>query len=537
MTETSIPNTDQARTTPQLVNAAAKVFGNKVFIQDQGTALTFSDFRKLTYTAAAGLLASGFKPGNKAAIWAPNMYQWAVAALATQFCGGVLVTVNTRYKGSEAATILNASQASVLFCVGDFLGTNYPKMLEKQSLPLLKQTVVFDDAGAPLANGWTALLSRGEAYLAEKGPEAVDAVADAVKGDHPSDILFTSGTTGAPKGVVTHHEQNLKTFRIWADTLGLCESDRYLGINPFFHSFGYKAGILASLIKGATLYPWQVFDTQEILKFVEAEKITMLPGPPTIFQSILSFADREKFDLSSLVKAITGAASIPVKLIEDMQSVLGIKTVLTAYGLSECCGVATMCRQGDSPETIAKTSGRAIPGVEVICADSEGKEAPRGEQGEILIRGYNVMAGYLNNQEATAEAIDAQGWLHTGDIGTMDIEGNLSITDRLKDMFITGGFNCYPAEIENQLCSHQDIAMAAVIGIPDERLGEVAMAWIVTRSGKPIDSAELTAWCREQMANFKVPRQFRFIDQLPANASGKVMKTELRSMYRNSQTK
>lgn len=529
---TPLPSTEQASTTPQLVASAAQCYGDRLFVHDGETRLSFRAFHACTRTLAAGLIANGFKPGDKAAIWSPNVWQWMVAALAIQYCGGVLVTINTRYKGAEAATILNASGATTLFCIGEFLGTNYPAMLSDQDLASLQHTVVFDDKHNPVDDGWCALLAQGEAYIAAHGIDAVDQVAAAVGAEDASDILFTSGTTGAPKGVVTGHRQNLQTFRIWADTLGLCESDRYLVINPFFHSFGYKAGILAGLLTGATLYPWQVFDTEQILAFIAAEKITMLPGPPTIFQSILAHPERSAFDTSSLVKAITGAASIPVKLIEDMQSVLGINTVLTAYGLSECCGVATMCRRGDSPDIIANTSGRAIAGIEVQCVDERGQEVARGEQGEIVVRGFNVMAGYLNNPDATHETIDADGWLHTGDVGTMDAQGNLAITDRLKDMFITGGFNCYPAEIENQLCAHPDISMAAVIGIPDERLGEVAMAWIVTRSGEPIDIPAITAWCRQQMANFKVPRRFQFVAQLPTNASGKVLKTELRTMYR-----
>lgn len=531
MPNTPEMTTAQARTTPQLVALAGEQFGDKIFIRDQDQALSFSDFHQLTSVIAAGLLARGFKPGEKAAIWAPNMYQWVVAAMAIQYCGGILVTINTRYKGAEAAAILNASETSVLFCIGDFLGTNYPQLLADHSLPTLQHLITLDQSTSPGENNWNALVEQGKTFIAERGMDTLNTIAEAVTADSPSDILFTSGTTGAPKGVVTGHQQNLQNFRTWADILGLNAEDRYLVINPFFHSFGYKAGILTSLMTGATLYPWQIFDTEAILSFIDQEKITVLPGPPTIFQSLLSHPQREQFDLSSLNKAITGAASIPVKLIEDMQSVLHIETVLTAYGQTECCGVATMCRPGDAPETIANTSGRAVPGVEVQCVNQQGDVLEPGEQGEIVIRGFNVMAGYLNNPQATAETIDANGWLHTGDIGMLDNDGNLSITDRLKDMIITGGFNCYPAEIENQLCSREDITTAAVIGIPDERLGEVPMAWIVTRSGEPLDSQEIASWCREHMANFKVPRLFEFVKQLPSNASGKVLKTELRAMY------
>ncbi len=526
------PGTEKATTTPELVHAAAAEFGERIFIREGDRDISFRQFLELTRTAAAALVAGGFNAGEKAAIWAPNCQQWAIAALAIQYCGGTLVTLNTRFKGSEAATVLNASGASVLFCAGNFLDTDYPALLKDQSLPSLRELVLFQEADSESGTDWQDFLTRGEAFLASEGSESIDAIATAVAADSPSDILFTSGTTGTPKGVITSHGQNLMAFRTWADVLGLDVADRYLAINPFFHTFGYKAGILTSLMKGATLYPWQVFDVQAVLDFIQREQITLLPGPPTIFQSLLSHPERENYDLASLRKAITGAASIPVKLITDMQSVLGIETVLTAYGLSECCGLATMCRRGDAAEVIANTSGRAIPDVEVLCAAEDGSEVPRGEPGEILVRGYNVMAGYLDNPQATAEAIDTEGWLHTGDIGVMDEQGNLSITDRLKDMFITGGFNCYPAEIENLLCSHGEISMAAVIGVADERLGEVAMAWIVTRSGEPIPEEDIRAWCRENMANYKVPRLYEFVDSLPTNASGKVVKAELRERFR-----
>ncbi|NNC55425.1 MAG: AMP-binding protein, partial [Pseudomonadales bacterium] len=325
-----------------------------------------------------------------------------------------------------------------------------------------------------------------------------------------------------------------KTFAAWTNILGLDHSDRYLVINPFFHSFGYKAGILACLLRGATLIPHKVFDADAVLKRIQAERISMLPGPPTLFQSILAHPDLADFDISSLTKATTGAATIAVELIHQMRSTLGIDTVITAYGLSECCGLATMCRRGDSAEVIAHTSGRALPDIEVRCVGDNGKPLAAGEAGEIVVRGYNVMTAYLDNPRATAETIDADGWLHTGDIGVLDSEGNLAITDRLKDMFITGGFNCYPAEIENQLTAHPGVSMAAVIGIPDERMGEVAMAWLVMKDPGSDTEADIVSWCRENMANYKVPRQLRFVDSLPMNASGKVLKTELRAMHANS---
>lgn len=514
-----------------MLRSAATHYGDKIFIDDNGLCLSFIDTLKQSRIIAAALMERGFNPGDRAAIWAPNMHQWILAALGIHYAGGIVVTLNTRYKGSEAATVLNGGQVSYLFSVGDFLGQSYPAMLASEDIPSLKQTIIIGehtDSDNTDWIRWDDFLTSGQQAIDESGLEAIEARANAVTADDTSDLLFTSGTTGAPKGVKTCHGQNLQTFRYWTELLGLNDSDRYLVINPFFHSFGYKAGILACLIRGATLLPHQVFDTQQILKRIETEKISMMPGPPTLFQSILADPNYTQYDLSSLIKATTGAAVIPVELITRMREDLGIKTVITAYGLTESCGLATMCRQDDSDEIIATTSGRALPDVEVICADSTGKALPNGEPGEILVRGFNVMQGYFNNDEATVETIDSEGWLHTGDIGILDEQGNLSITDRVKDMFITGGFNCYPAEIENLLNSHPDITMCAVIGIPDERMGEIAMAWIVPAPNTELSEADIIKWSREKMANYKVPRKVRITDALPMNASGKVLKTELR---------
>ncbi|HTZ08863.1 MAG TPA: AMP-binding protein, partial [Acidimicrobiales bacterium] len=353
-----------------------------------------------------------------------------------------------------------------------------------------------------------------------------------VAGADLSDIIFTSGTTGRPKGAMTTHAQTLRTFATWSAVVGLTEGDRYLVVNPFFHTFGYKAGIMACLMQGATIVPEPVFDVDKVLDTVARERITVLPGPPTLYQSILEHPRRAQYDLDSLRLAVTGAAVVPVELVRRMGSELGFDTVLTAYGLTESTGTVTMCRRGDPPETIAGTSGRAIPGLEVRVVDDPGREVPRGDPGEVVVRGYTVVQGYWEDPEATAEAIDAEGWLHTGDVAVMDGDGNVRITDRKKDMFIVGGFNAYPAEIEGALLGHPAVAQVAVVGVPDERLGEVGCAFVVPRPGAAEGAAlpdELVAWARERMANYKVPRRVEVVASLPLNASGKVLKTELRS--------
>ena len=515
-------------TIPRLIGIAAARHPGRVAIEDGPVALTYAALEAAAMRAARALIASGIEHGDRVSIWAPNRAEWVVAALATHAVGGVLVPLNTRYKGPEVAWILGKSEARAIFMVRELLGQDYVKMLEAESLPALKTRILFDgdpgDADDP--RSWNTFLSRGES-VSEADARAR---AEAVKPDDLSDLLFTSGTTGKPKGVMSTHAQSLRAFREWSDVVGLRAGDRYLVVPPFFHSFGYKAGWLACLMMGATILPQAVFDGEAVLARIARDTVSVLPGPPTLYQSLLMAIDAGKApDLRSLRLAVTGAAVIPVELIERMRSQIGFETVLTAYGLTESTGVATMCRRDDDAETIAKTSGRAIPGVEVRIATADGGTAKPGEAGEVLVRGYTVTKGYWGDEAETARAIDAEGWLHTGDVGTLDARGNLAITDRLKDMFIVGGFNAYPAEIEQVLARHEAVAQVAVVGAPDERLGEVGVAFVVPRAGRVVDEAAIVAWSRDQMANFKVPRRVVVVDRLPMNASGKVLKHELRA--------
>ena len=513
-------------TTPRLVIAGAARWGDHPAIVDGDDVISYAGLADRVEVATRAFLAAGLRPGDRAAIWAPNIAEWVIAALGLHGAGGVLVPLNTRFKGNEAAYVLNKSRARFLFTVTDFLDTDYVELLRGSGDPTpdLERIVVLRGAAADGTTSFADFLEGGGAVPAEEAHEAMMAVAP----EDLSDIIFTSGTTGKPKGVMTAHGQNLRGFRDWADVVGLRHGDRYLIVNPFFHAFGYKAGILASLMTGATIHPQLVFDVPQVMQRVTNEQITMLPGPPTLYQSILNHPDLARFDMTSLRLAVTGAAAIPVELILRMRAELSFETIITGYGLTEACGIATMCRYDDDPETIATRSGRAIPGIEVLCVDEKGAEVPRGEPGEVVVRGYNVMQGYFDDADETAATIDADGWLHTGDIGEMDARGYLWITDRMKDMFITGGFNAYPAEIENLLLAHEGIAQVAVIGIPDERMGEVGMAFVVPRPGVTLDPDEVIAWSREHMANFKAPRRVAIVDALPLNASGKVLKIELR---------
>ena len=379
--------------------------------------------------------------------------------------------------------------------------------------------------------GLTAFLQAGEGV----DPAASAARAADVQPDDVSDLIFTSGTTGHPKGAAATHAQSLRTFGTWASIVGLAAGDRYLVVNPFFHTFGYKAGILACLMAGATVVPEPVFDPSAVMARIESERISVLPGPPTLYQTLLSDPHRAEHDLTSLRLGVTGAAVVPVELVQAMRDELGFDTVLTAYGLTESCGTVTMCRRSDPPEVVAATSGRAIPGLEVRAV-VDGADAAPGEPGEIVVRGYTVMPGYWGNEAATAEAIDAAGWLHTGDIGILSPAGNVTITDRVKDMFVVGGFNAYPAEIEAILRGHEAVGQVAVVGVPDERMGEVGCAYVVPAAAAGATDPRsigqsILSWSRGAMANYKVPRGVVLVDALPVNASGKVLKRELRQRH------
>ncbi len=353
---------------------------------------------------------------------------------------------------------------------------------------------------------------------AQVSPDEVIARAESVDREDISDILFTSGTTGRSKGTLVAHRQALDVVRAWVECATLNSSDRYLVIPPFFHNFGYKAAMLACVVTGATIVPQATFDVPETMRLVHEQRITVLTGPPTIYQTILDHPARATSDLSSLRVAVTGAATVPVVLVERMRTDLKFDVVVTAYGLSESAGFGTMCRPDDDAETIANTSGGPIAGFELRIADN----------GEVLLRGPNVMLGYLDDPEHTAETIDADGWLHTGDVGVLDDRGYLKITDRLKDMYIAGGFNVYPAEVEQALARLDGIAESAVIGVPDERMGEVGKAYIVRRSGATLTADDVLDHAKRTLANFKVPRYVEFRDQLPYSAAGKVLKRQLR---------
>ncbi|GAA5169449.1 3-((3aS,4S,7aS)-7a-methyl-1,5-dioxo-octahydro-1H- inden-4-yl)propanoate--CoA ligase FadD3 [Pseudonocardia eucalypti] len=479
------------QTVPTALAHAADQWPDAEALVDGNLRLTWSELADRVQVMSRYLLAKGVRSGDRVAIHDSNRWQWVVGALGTLSVGATLVPVNTRLAPPEVADILERTG---------------PALVVRE-------------------------LDWAEVAGVAAGVPAADAVAAgrAVRPEQVSDILFTSGTTGRSKGAMSAQAQALGVAAAWAERAELTLTDRYLVINPFSHSFGYKAGILACLLTGATILPMAVFNADEAMELIERERVTVLPGAPTLYRSLLDAPKRSGYDLSSLRIAVTGATTVPVALIEEMRAELTFDTVLTAYGLTEAV-VATMCEPGDDADTVSHTCGHPAAGFELRIDGT----------GEVLLRGPNVMLGYLDESSvggtsigtdpsATAAAVDADGWLHTGDIGRLDERGYLTITDRLKDMYICGGFNVYPAEVEQALARLAGVAEAAVIGVPDGRMGEVGRAYVVPRPGATLHAEDVVGHCKERLAGYKVPRQVEFRGELPRNASGKVLKTELRA--------
>jgi acyl-CoA synthetase (AMP-forming)/AMP-acid ligase II len=524
-------------TLPALIEQSAARFENHLAIVDGPTRLSFRGLSDLVNRVGDALVANGLEPGDRVSIWSPNTFHWVVAALGVQRAGATLIPLNTRYTATEAIDVLRRSSVRILLVPDRFLGRDFLEELRQSSengasadllvtdLPDLKLVVQIPIEGSPPAAPMPAITTWAE--LIGDGDGHPETARPAITGDSFSDILFTSGTTGRPKGAISTHRQTIAVAASWAECAEVTERDVYLIINPFFHSFGYKAGWVVSLLRGATIIPALTFDLDSTLETVARERVTILPGPPTVFYSLLSHPRRRDFDLSSLRLAVTGAAPVPVALIERMRDELTFETILTAYGLSEAV-VVTMCRPDDTPEIISQTSGRPTTEFAVRIAGESGLSLPAGEDGEIQLHGPNIMVGYLDDPEATAAAFTSDDWFRTGDIGHLDERGYLTITDRLKDMFTTGGFNVYPAEVENAILSYDGIKECAVLGSPDERLGEVGVAFVITDRDATPTEQQIVDHCRGRLANFKVPRRIVFVSDLPHSAAGKVLKRELR---------
>ncbi|WP_222721166.1 AMP-binding protein [Actinomadura sp. HBU206391] len=502
--------------------------------------LTVAELARRAGEAARGLIALGVSPGDRVAIWAPNTPEWVISAYGLWDAGAVVAPLSTRFKGIEAGRLLRRVGAKVLLVAEGFMDASFLGMLAEAcgepeagrpfgGLPELRHVITFGRSPSPAAQrpgvlSWAEFLAHGEAVPAEDAERR----ALAVREDDLAEIMATSGTTGEPKGVMLPHAQLLRGYWDWAEIVTLREEDRYPIIAPFSHGFGINAGLLACVLKRATMIPVAVFAPDELMDLIEQDRISVLAGPPTLFHRILDELATAGRDVSSLRVAICGAAAVPPELIRRLLDRVGLERMINAYGLMEGT-VVSMTRAEDPVEVIAGSTGRAVPGVSLRIVGDDGRDLPRGERGEILVGGYGVMSGYWEDPERTAEAVDGDGWLHTGDIGVLDEHGNLAVVDRKKEMFIVGGFNAYPAEIEALLLHHPDVAQAAVIGVADERLGEVGWAYVAPRPGAAPDPGGIIAWARENMSNYKVPRRVIVVDSLPANVNGKIDKPALRA--------
>lgn len=530
---------EQPRTLPAALRRAAERFGEHTAVEDGDRSRSYRELLDEVRRIAAGYVHRGVRPGDRIAVWAPNSLEWVVAALAISYAGASLVPLNTRYRGHEVVDVLERTSATVLVLADGFLGRSQLAELREaaadtivaeadgpvRGLPALHTVVTVEDTGDTSTLAFSSLPSvASPADLAEAEGRATTLAGEAI-----ADILFTSGTTGRSKGVLSTHAQTIEAARRWGENCRITDQDSLLVINPFFHSFGYKAGLTMALLFGCAVYPQATFDVDTALDLIAQKSITVLPGPPTVFTSLLAAERFDSADLGSLRLAVTGAAIVPVHLVERLQRDLEFEHVITAFGMTECV-TATMCRPGDPDELVAGTCGRAVPGVEIRIIDPDrGTTVPAGEDGEIQLRGAMVTQGYLDDPAATAEAIDPEGWLRTGDIGRVDENGYLTITDRLKDMYISGGFNVYPAEVEHVLSRLDGVVESAVVGRPDDRMGEVGRAYIVRGRDTDLSADDVIGYLRDRVANFKVPRDVIFVADLPRNAAGKVSKNELRS--------
>jgi HIP---CoA ligase len=515
-------------TIPSMVAHAAARYGDKVFaLAEDGQATSFASFARRVTGLGARLLSMGVKAGDRVAILAPNSTEWVVAACAIMGIGAIMIPVNTRFKGPEVRYILEKARVSVLCTVSDFLGVDYPEMVAKaaggagedrpaQDLPDLMSILLID---APDCAPDAISLEDQIAYTA---------AASLVTPETPADILFTSGTTGMPKGAMHSHGQGLWMTGLWNEANDLTDTDRTAIVNPFFHSFGYRSGWVSALTTGMTMLPIAMFDAGQLLEVVERERITQLSGAPTIFFSLMGHPDFARRDISSLRSGHTGGAKTPPEIIRAGYDVFGFDIFLTSFGQTESTAIISTNRAGDPLDAIINTVGRPIPQEEVRLIDSEGQDVPAGESGELLVRGPNVMLGYFEDPEQTEKTIDADGWLHTGDVATMDADGRMRILDRIKDIVIVGGFNAYPAEIEIMLGQHPAIAEVAVIGLPDDRMGEVTAACVILKPGHALHLDALSIWARERMANYKVPRQLFNMDDFPRTPLGKIQKFALK---------
>ena len=489
----------------------------------QGFRASYRELWDSTTRLARALLARGIDKGDRVGIWAPNRYEWVIIQYATARIGAVLVNVNPAYRAHELEYTLNQSGLRLLLHARRFRATDYTAMVDsvRDRCPGLNETVVLDDE-------WDALLAEAsgvdDAALAER--EAC------LSFDDPINIQYTSGTTGAPKGATLSHHNILNNGYFCGEILGYTETDRVLVPVPFYHCFGMVIGNLACTTHGACIVaPSESFDPAAALAAIERERCTSIYGVPTMFIAQLHHADFASTDLSSLRTGVMAGSPCPVEVMKQVREQMNVSEITICYGMTETSPVSTQTRVDDPVEKRVGSVGRIHPHVEIKVIDPEsGLIVPRGTSGELCTRGYVVMLGYWNQPDATASAIDAARWMHSGDLATMDDEGYLKIVGRIKDMIIRGGENVYPREVEEFLYTHPDVEDAQVIGVPSARYGEEVMAWIKPKAGAVLTGEQLRAFCHGAIATYKIPRYWKLVDAFPMTVTGKVQKFRMREI-------
>ena len=506
-----------------LARTAARLADHEALVDlPTGRRWTYRELDDAVDRVASGLLRIGIAKGDRVGIWAPNCGEWVLVQYATSRIGAILVNINPAYRSHELQYVLSQSSVRLLISAPSFKTSDYREMIDevRGDSPALEAVVLLD------SRDWAAVESGAvdEAALAARGAD--------LSFDDPINIQYTSGTTGFPKGATLSHHNILNNGFFVGHLLGYTEEDRVCVPVPFYHCFGMVMGNLGATSNGSTIViPSPAFDPAATLRAVEQERCTSLYGVPTMFIAELGLPDFGRYDLSSLRTGIMAGSPCPVEVMKRVVAEMNMAEVTIMYGMTETSPVSTQSAADDTLDRRVGTVGRVHPHVEIKIVDpADGRTLPRGEPGEFCTRGYSVMLGYWDDEERTAEAIDRTGWMHTGDLATMDEEGYVNIVGRIKDLVIRGGENVYPREIEEFLYAHPDIADVQVIGVPDARVGEELMAWVKLREGAQLDADAVKEYCKGRIAHYKVPRYVRFTDEFPMTVTGKIQKYKMREI-------